>query len=338
MIWFDVTKTGPSGHRSGLSRVSLRLREELGPAARPVAWGDWNRGALAGDWFFTAELFSEVERPGWWDFLRRPPCRLAAVFHDAIPLRHPHITWPQSVSRHPEYMKMLASFDRVFAVSAASRDELLGFWRWQGVSPRGGVEVLPLGADFNGARRVEGPASADAARLLLTVGILEPRKNQLFLLERCAELWAEGLEFELHLVGRVNPHFGGPVLARIKALQHEHAGLVYHAAASDAVVAGLYARARASVFPTLAEGCGLPLLESLWAGVPCLCTDLPVLRENADGGGCLTAPPNDAGAWRDLLRRALTDDALVAELAAAARTRPLPRWSAAAAMIRERLV
>jgi glycosyltransferase involved in cell wall biosynthesis len=173
--------------------------------------------------------------------------------------------------------------------------------------------------------------------LLLSVGILEPRKNQLFLLERCAELWGEGLEFELHLVGRVNPHFGPPVVARLKALQRDHLGLVYHAAASDAVVAGLYARARASVFPTIAEGCGLPLLESLWMGVPCLCSDLPVLRENASGGGCLAAPPNDAHAWRELLRRTLGNDDLVGRLTAEAQKRALPRWSTASEMIRARL-
>jgi len=336
MIWFDVTKSGPSGHRSGLSRVSSRLREELGVSARPVSWHEWDRGALAGDWFCTAELFSEAERPGLWNFLRNPPCRLAAIYHDAIPLRHPQITWPQSVSRHPEYMKMLGQFERVFAVSAASREELLGFWRWQGVTPRGEVEVLPLGADFNAAPRVAGRGVPDPP-LLLSVGIIEPRKNQLFLLERCAELWAEGLCFELHLVGRLNPHFGPPILARLKALQQEYPGLTYHAAASDGVVAGLYRRARASVFPTLAEGCGLPLLESLWMGVPCLCSDLPVLRENAGGGGCLTAPVNDARAWRDLLRRALTDAPLMSRLTDEAQRRPLPLWSAAAELLRRRL-
>ena len=138
-------------------------------------------------------------------------------------------------------------------------------------------------------------------------------------------------------MGRVNPHFGPPILARLKALQRDHLGLVYHAAASDAVVAGLYARARASVFPTIAEGCGLPLLESLWMGVPCLCSDLPVLRENASGGGCLAAPPNEPEAWRALLRRALVDDDLISRLTTEAQERALPRWSTAAEMIRARL-
>lgn len=326
MIYFDVTKAGKSGHRSGLMRVSVRLEQELGAAATEVRWQDWNRTVARDDWFLTAELFSEEERPGFSEFIRKRPCHLAAIFHDAIPLRHPHITWPQSVARHPGYMKLLAGFDRVWAVSEASRRDLQEFWRWQGVTKLPPVEVLALGADFNGAARITARTASTGVPCLLCVGILEPRKNQSFLLQVCTELWEQGWNFELHLAGRVNPHFGPPILARIKELKHRYPGLHYHDAPDDAVMAALYAGARASVFPTLAEGCGLPLLESLWMGVPCVCSDLPVLRENADGGGCLTVEPNDIAAWRAMLREVLTDDSLVARLQNEVVTRALPTW------------
>ena len=329
MIFFDVTKAGAAGHRSGLMRVSGRLRDELGAAATEVRWPrlpDLRRE----DWFFTAELFSEEERPGFTSFVEAHRCRLGAIFHDAIPLKHPHITWPQSVARHPGYMKLLARFDRVWAVSQASRDELLGFWQWQGLTTVPPVDVIALGADFNAAPRiVQRPALALTPRLL-SLGIVEPRKNQSFLLDVAESLWREGLAFELHLVGRVNPHFGRPILDRIRRLSRQFPGLIYHEAATDTAVAQLYATARASVFPTIAEGCGLPLLESLWMGVPCVCSDLPVLRENADGGGCVPAPLADHAAWSALLRRVLGDDAFHAQLTTEATTRPLPTWADAA--------
>jgi len=198
--------------------------------------------------------------------------------------------------------------------------------------------VLALGADFRGtARVVQRTVPATSRPRLLCVGILEPRKNQQLLLEVCEALWTEGLNFELHLVGRVNPHFGRPIVDRIKLLRKKFLGLHYHEAAGDDEVAGLYATARASVFPTLAEGCGLPLLESLWQGVPCVCSDLPVLRENADGGGCLPVAVNDRAAWQDALRRVLTDEILVARLSAEAGSRTLPTWAAAAASLRAEL-
>jgi glycosyltransferase involved in cell wall biosynthesis len=338
MIFFDVTKSASAGHRSGLTRVSARLRDELGAAMQPVVWSDWNRVAAKDDWFLTCELFSEAERPGFWDFLENPPCRLAAVFHDAIPLKLPHVTWPKSMARHPEYLKMLASFDRVLAISEASRRELVEFWRWQGVEPRAKVETIVLGADFDRTPRVTQLSTFNSElSALLCVGIIEPRKNQSFLLEVCTELWREGLAFELHLVGRVNPHFGRPIAKKIRLLQNDFPGLHFHEAADDRTLGALYEKARASVSPTLAEGCGLPLLESLWRGVPCVCSDLPVLRENADAGGCLAVAPGDMAAWKSALRAVLTDPAVGQKLRAEAAARALPRWADTATALRAAL-
>lgn len=336
MIYFDVTKSSSIRHRSGLARLGERLREELGDLAKADTWTGIQQRARANDWFVTAELFSEIERPGFSEFLRQARCHTAAIFADAIPMKHPHITWPQSVARHPAYMKMLAGFEKVWAISKASRDELIGYWQWLGLERTPTVEVLPLGADLSRTPRSQ-PRSNREQQGLLCVGILEPRKNQLFLMEVCAELWASGMLFDLHLVGRINPHFGAPVLARIKSLQKRFPGLRYHEAARDDVLAKLYASVRATVFPTIAEGCGLPLLESLWHAVPCVCSDLPVLRENADGGGCVTASVSSREAWRDALRSVLQDDALHGRLTMEAATRPLPAWSDSARVLSEGL-
>jgi len=370
MIRFDVTQATAWRHRSGLMRVSTRLREELGGAAVSVRWPEGWTAAGADDWILTAELFSEAERPGLHAFLDRRRGRLAAIFHDAIPLKLPHITWPASVARHPEYMKLLARFDRIWAVSAASREELLGFWSWQGIEAKPRVDVLNLGADFEAAggrgdplrslgcspdRPLSGTRQAhpslplgatpsprcraplSAHLRLLCVGIIEPRKNQELLLDVCEELWADGLGFGLDVVGRLNPHFGKATVARMKRMERRWPGLKYHAEAADETMAGLYAGARAAVFPTIAEGCGLPLLESLWRGVPCVGSEVPSLVENAAGGGCLSVATNDRSAWKTALRTILTDDALHARLVAEATSRRLPTWAEAAATLRDAL-
>jgi len=347
MIYFDVTKSGGALHRSGLTRVSARIREELGPRATAVIWNAGWREAAHGsaisftptDWLLTPELFSEEERPGFWAFLQAPGCRVAAIFHDAIPLKFPHITWPQSVARHPEYMKMLARFDRVFAVSEASRSELIGFWKWQGGAVRAEVETLQLGADFLGGKKEEAPRAVEASDvpLLLSIGIIEPRKNQTLLADVAEVLIREGVSFELDLVGRVNPHFGRPIEGRLRQLASRYPCIRFHTTADDALVAQLWGRARASVFPTLTEGCGLPLLESLGMGVPCLCSDLPVLRENGEGGGCEFVAPDDRVAWTAALRRILTDDAYAAQLRSAAAARVVPTWRQTAERLHARL-
>jgi glycosyltransferase involved in cell wall biosynthesis len=343
MIHYDVTKSSLAGHASGLLRVNTRLLAELGPAARPGTWLEAARAAGPEDWFLTGELFSESERPGFGEFLAVRRCRAAAIFHDAIPLRFPRITWPHSVARHPGYMKMLSRFDRVFAISSSSREELLGYWRWIGVEKAPPVDVLRLGADFIPGRRgqVVHCTQPDAAGynvqpdpLLLCVGILEPRKNQSFLIGVCESLWAEGLRFSLELVGRVNPVCGREVADRVADAARRHPGLRYRGPVDDAGMARLYAAAAAGLFPTLAEGCGLPLLESLWMGVPVVCSDLPVLLENASGGGCVAVEAGNAGAWKSALRDFLTNAALRARLGEEARARRLPTWAEAAAALR----
>lgn len=348
MIHYDVTKMGGRAPRSGLTRLSARLQHELRDWLNPVVWdGRGRRWRNAGDrrparlgtadWLFTVELFSEAERPGFREFVAAPPCRLAAMFHDAIPLRFPHITWPHSVQRHAEYVKLLAGFDRLWAISRATREEFLGFWRWQGVDPRGQVEVVELGADFDGSPRATAATVPAGRASLLMVGIVEPRKNQSFLLDVAEALWRDGLDFDLHVVGRVNPHFGKPIADRMSRLQRRERRFRHHQGAGDETLRQLYAAASAVVFPTIAEGCGLPLLEALWRGVPCACSDLPVLRENADGGGCVVAPLNEAAAWAEALRRLLTDPAAQRRLRQEAVARPLPRWSDTAARLRAAL-
>jgi len=345
MIYYDVTKMRGSRRKSGLTRSSSRLQAELGAAVVPVHWDEgfrdvqkWSKiDFQPADWLLTVELFSEAERPGFREFIAQRRCRLAALFYDAIPLRFPHITWPQSVQRHPDYLKMLAGFDRVWAISEASRRDLAGFWRWQGVIPPSPVEVIELGADFDGSPRAtagEVAAKTGAAQpSLLCVGIIEPRKNQAFLVGVCEELWREGLDFELHVVGRVNPHFGGPIERGLKLAAKREPRLQYHAAAGDARLRQLYAGARAVVFPTIAEGCGLPLLEAMWRGVPCLCSDLPVLREIADDGGCLVARVDDRADWAEKIRSLLSEEKRATALRHAAVARPLARWADTAATI-----
>ncbi len=368
MIYFDTTKAARGSHRSGLMRVTTRLVADLGANAVAVRWPERPAQLGANDWYVTGELFSESERPGFSAFLDHPGCHTAAIFHDAIPLKLPHITWPQSVARHPAYLKLLAKFERVFAVSAASKTELEGIWRWQGLERTPSVDVLHLGADFNGDPRRASTSSgvgrqlaavgnsaateppSDGSKLptydrrtsgmplLLCVGILEPRKNQRFLLDVCETLWGRGMAFDLHVVGRVNPHFGKPIVAHLRQLARAYPQrLTWHDSPDDATVAALYQRARATVFPTIAEGCGLPLLESLWMGVPCVCSDLPVLRENADAGGCFPVAVNDTAAWTSALEHVLTDQALVEKLAAEAASRPLPTWADTAQQLRAAL-
>jgi glycosyltransferase involved in cell wall biosynthesis len=198
---------------------------------------------------------------------------------------------------------------------------------------RAQVLTFPLGADGSGRPRARNRELPSGPPALLMVGILEPRKNQLLLLAAAEQLWAEGIEFDVHLVGRVNPHFGTDVERRVRASAARHPGLRYHGPLDDERVAALAEQCRAAVFPSLAEGNGLPVIEALWGGLPCVCSDIPALQEHARGGGCVVLPGGEVAAWAAGLRELLTDDQRIGELVRATLNRALPTWHDSAAAV-----
>jgi glycosyltransferase involved in cell wall biosynthesis len=71
----------------------------------------------------------------------------------------------------------------------------------------------------------------------------------------------------------------------------------------------LYRRATATIFPSLFEGFGMPLVEAMASGAPLAASDRGAIAEVA-GDAALAFDPTDEEAIADALRRIVTDDAL----------------------------
>lgn len=260
----------------------------------------------------------------------------AAIFHDAIALKFPELTPQKTVARFPVYLRELLAFDGIAAISDDSRTSLLDYWQWLGVPPSAQpiVTTIPLGIDLP-------PTSSDSASdsqrstlssqlappILLSVGSIEGRKNHLALLDACESLWAAGTRFELHLIGLSHPQTGRAALARIHALQAAGRPIRYAGPASDADLAAAYAACAFTVYPSLIEGFGLPVLESLARGKPCICSARGALGESARDGGCLVLDRVDTPSLAAALARLLTSPAALAALATAARARRFRTWA-----------
>jgi len=148
---------------------------------------------------------------------------------------------------------------------------------------------------------------------LLTVSTLEPRKNVDRLLAAYTQARPAFPEpWPLVIVG---PTGWGPGLAGPK----DHEGVILAGAVSDAVLSGLYRRARAFAYVPLTEGYGLPPLEAMRAGTPSLiANEVPSVVDLDDPGPspALIVDPLDVDAMAEGLIVIATDEAIRTELVA----------------------
>jgi glycosyltransferase involved in cell wall biosynthesis len=263
-----------------------------------------------------------------------------AVFHDAIALKFPELTPAKTVARFPSYLRELLAFDGIAANSEDSRATLLSYWDWLGIPPssRPAVTVIPLGIDPVCHLMDDKPLGLTAEKsksrirkseipTLLSVGSLEGRKNHLALLDACESLWSTGENFELHLVGLAQAQTGRAALARVHALQASGRPLRHSGPVTEAALADAYTACAFTVYPSLIEGFGLPVLESLAYRKPCICSAHGALGEATRDGGCIALDRVDAPSIAHAISRLLSTPSALAALTEAARARRFRRWS-----------
>lgn len=240
---------------------------------------------------------------------RRQGALVLLVVYDLIPLRHPRFCAPLFSHVFGRWLpRMLACSDAVACISGATEQELHNWCAQQGIALppmshfRLGSE-LPQG---DGAIRDELSAFAgDAAPFFLAVGTIEPRKNLASLLRVFEQLWREGSTARLLIAGRPHPQCA-ELVATLCAHGQRGRSLFVLFDATDAELGMTYARCRALVFPSLAEGFGLPLVEARVRGCPVIASDLPALAELADAGVFLFPAGDEAallGRLRDHIAR-----------------------------------
>ncbi|MES3002269.1 MAG: glycosyltransferase family 1 protein [Pseudomonadota bacterium] len=272
------------------SGVSTRMFDAMSRREPRVAFrpGDW---LVLADQSWNYAAWRAVARA------RREGAFTVLVVYDLIPLRHPEYCPPLFTRAFGAWLRaMLACCDAVVCISGATRDDLRRWCAEQRLTspPMGHFRLgsdLPATPHAGTVRPEVEAFTRGASPFFAAVGSIEPRKNHRQLLDVFERLWEAGSDARLAVAGR--PH---PSCAAIAAqLQRPGRGdrLLTLFDASDAEIALLYERSRALVFPTLAEGFGLPLVEARTRGAPVIASDLPALAELADGGVDLFPPGDD---------------------------------------------
>ena len=244
---------------------------------------------------------------------------VAAVGHDTIPVVTADLRPVAEPNEFVGYLTTIKHTHRVAAVSRSAAAEFTGFAeavRAQGLPGPEVVEV-PNAAEVPEKYRGQGSAATPrAGRRILCVGSHEPHKNHLAVLHAAELLWREGAAFELAFVG--GPGWDTCEFdCRLAALKSAGRPIEDLGSVDDASLWSLYREAAFTVFPSLHEGFGLPVVESLASGTPVITSAFGSMAEIAERGGCLLVDPHDddalAAAMRTLLSNRQVYDRLKGE-------------------------
>lgn len=233
-----------------------------------------------------------------------PGATITVMVHDTIPLDFPQYQRPEAPARFRLFLKRVAErADLVIYNSAATKADAERHMEAFGRCPEG--LVAHLGVDLPQAQAGALPKGLPPqAPYFVTVGTIEGRKNHAFLLS----LWEQ--------MEKQTPPQDMPELIFIGARGWANAEFFFRFDHSrlksqfihevndldDEAMAALLDGASGALFPSLAEGYGLPVFEALARGVPVICPELPVYREVA-GDIPVYASINDSYLW---IRRIMT--------------------------------
>jgi glycosyltransferase involved in cell wall biosynthesis len=212
------------------------------------------------------------------------------TLHDVLHRDHPSLV-PRSTRafRHVAYDRAARASERVIVPSAFVRDRAVATL---GLDP-GRVRVVPHGVDH----RLFVPGSEVRQPFVLYPARRWPHKNHNRLFEAFAEVKRKRPDLELVLTG---DNAGEDVPDGVRAL-----GRV-----SLEELSRLYRSAGATVFPSMYEGFGAPVLEAMASGCPVATADVAALREVAGDAAVLFDPLDPADIARSILRAIDEVDAL----------------------------
>lgn len=242
----------------------------------------------------------DAQLPIW----SKPP--MVVTFHDLAPWK---ITLESVASqrflatKHRQYTQALAQAAQVISVSRTTKNDLVELF---GLNPDK-ITVIPLGLEESLLQKDrQGPQVLERHGLkskgyLLYLGSLSKRKNLFRMVEGYAKSAARK-SYRLVLAGELS--WGIESLAqKIRDLGLERdLTLLPYLPESD--LPALYQGAVGFLYPTLYEGFGLPVLESMAAGTPILVGNLGAAPETAGGHGVLCDPyePESIAAGIDQLQ------------------------------------
>ena len=209
---------------------------------------------------------------------------LIFLIHDLLPVHYPEYFINEfDALLERRALRILKLHPHIITNSKATKEHVEMFAAKKKAETRP-IVSMPLGVEEHFLHRPDLPESTETPPYFMTLCTIEPRKNHLLLLHIWRELARGGLKEipRLYLVGRRGWENENVVDMLERSLPLRGA-VLETSDVQDEELLPMLAGARALLFPTFAEGWGMPVVEALSLGTPVICSDIPALRESGQG-------------------------------------------------------
>jgi alpha-1,2-rhamnosyltransferase len=132
------------------------------------------------------------------------------------------------------------------------------------------------------------------------VATFEPRKNHDYLIDAFEVLWQSNPLQKLCLIGRVG-WLCDDLLKRLENHPRRNRELFVFHDVTDVELQFCYQASRGVIFPSIVEGFGLPIVESLWHGKKTFASDTLIHREVGKGDCAYFALENPLSLVEEIL-------------------------------------
>jgi alpha-1,2-rhamnosyltransferase len=218
---------------------------------------------------------------------------IATVVYDLIPLTHPQYVGKKRSEKFQSYLdQVIRHSDTIVAISKTVRDDVQAYIEKQpNRSERcQDVRSFVLGAELTIPK--SGSLQNHTVRPLvgslfetsnkhtpyLMVASFDPRKNHEQALNAFDVLWRSNPDLQLCFAGR-SGSMCDDLMKRIQNHPKLNRGLWVFHDLSDIELHYAYQHCSGVLLPSIVEGFGLPIVESLWHGRKTFASDTPIHRE-----------------------------------------------------------
>lgn len=207
--------------------------------------------------------------------------KFVQVIHDVIPAFNPYLFGDGFAGDFDRRIfESIANADLLLCVSEATKGQLLKLCDVTRI-PAPAVEVIRLGDDYSQSSHPVRPKMdvATGEKFILCVGTYEVRKNHMLLYYAVKEAVYKGIDIpKIIIIGRP----GWLVHDLTYTLNNDPAvagRIQYLGGVSDEEKTWLFQNCSFTIFPSVFEGWGLPVGESLYYGKPCLSSSISSMPE-----------------------------------------------------------